>query len=165
MSKRLFFLPALLFGAMLMFAPACGDSDPCKNVDCGANGTCFEGACVCNEGFDQDASGQCTVEWTAKFLGGYSAGSTCFTGSYSGDVARVDASTIRINEFGGYTGPNFINATVTASNTISINMTDAANRTIVGTGTINGNILTITTDTDYHNGDPIEHCTDTFTIQ
>ena len=165
MSKNQFLLPALLFGAMLMFAPACGDSDPCKDVDCGANGTCFEGSCVCNEGYDQDVNGQCTVEWTAKFLGSYSAGSTCFTGSYSGDISRVDAMTIKINEFGGYSGPNFINATVTSSNTVSINMTDAANRKITGTGTISGKVLSLNVVTDYQDGGPVENCTETLTIQ
>lgn len=165
MSKKLFLLPALLFAAMVMFAPACGDSDPCKDVDCGANGTCFEGACVCNEGFDQDVNGQCTVEWTAKFLGDYSAGSSCFTGSYSGSITRVDAMTIKINEFGGYTGPNFINATVTSSNAVSVNMTDAANRKITGSGTIAGKVLTLSVVTDYQDGMPVENCTETFNIQ
>ena len=164
MSKKSF-LPALLFGAMLAFAPGCGDADPCKDVDCGANGDCFEGTCVCNEGYDQDVNGQCTVEWTSKFLGDYSAGSTCFTGSYSGSITRVDASTVRINEFGGYTGTNFINATVTASNTISINMTDAGNRKITGTGTISGKLLTVSVVTDYQDGLPVENCTETLTIQ
>jgi len=171
MSKKLFLLPALLLGAMLMFAPACGDSDPCKDVDCGANGDCFEGACVCREGYDQDASGQCTVEWSAKFLsstgaaGDYTASSSCFSGSYSGTFARVDATTIRINEFGGYSNTNFINATLTTSTTFTINFTDAANRKFTGTGTINGRVVTISVATDYQDGTPIENCTETLTIQ
>ena len=171
MSKKLFLLPALLLGAMLMFAPACGDSDPCKDVECGANGTCFEGACVCNEGYDQDASGQCTVEWSAKYLktngtaSDYSATSSCFTGSYAGSIARVDATTIRINEIGGYTGTNFINATLTSSTAFTINGTDAANRKFTGTGSISGKVVTISLTTDYQDGTPIDNCTETLTIQ
>ena len=73
--------------------------------------------------------------------------------------------TIKINEFGGYSGPNFINATVTSSNTVSINMTDAANRKITGTGTISGKVLSLNVVTDYQDGGPVENCTETLTIQ
>ncbi len=40
----------LKFGFCLMlFFLAC--SDPCDNIDCGANGTCVDGECQCDEGY------------------------------------------------------------------------------------------------------------------
>jgi len=43
-------------------------SDPCKDVDCGANGSCDEGICVCAEGYE---GASCETEIRGKFLGTY----------------------------------------------------------------------------------------------
>lgn len=76
MSKKLFFLPALLLGAFLMFSPACGDSDPCKDVVC-ENADCFEGDCVCRVGFEKDANGNCVTPAIDKIAGAYSVVEDC----------------------------------------------------------------------------------------
>ena len=134
MSKKLFFLPALLLGAMLMFAPACGDSDPCKDVKCGDNGTCFEGACVCDPGYEQGTTGLCDTESRVKFYGDYNVTETCSpNSSYSSRITAVsDVSKINISNFGDS------NQNVTA--TVDGNTFTVASQTIM----VSGNSVTVT---------------------
>lgn len=171
MNKKLVYLFALL-GAMVAFAPACGDADACEDVDCGVNGTCFEGVCVCNVGYE---GADCNTEWSEKFLtDDYTAESSCNPGFvYAGTITRISATEIRINEYGGFTGTNHINATVRLASASDVSATevvidvadDGFNRKITGTGTISGNVLTITATIDYNNGTPLETCTDVFTLK
>jgi len=57
----------LLFFSLAMFATmvtvnftACVEEDLCENVNCGDNGTCFDGNCVCDLGFVLDpVTGDC----------------------------------------------------------------------------------------------------------
>lgn len=55
--KHLIILTSLIV-LMTMFS-----CNPCKDVDCG-QGTCdkADGSCLCNPGWEKDASGKCTVE-------------------------------------------------------------------------------------------------------
>ena len=171
MNKKLFYLFALLC-SMSIFMTSCGETDPCKDVDCGANGTCFEGSCVCNQGYE---GSDCNTEWSAKFLGDYSAKSSCLAANetYQGDIVRVSATEIRINEFGAYTGTNNIKATINlasasdvSANALTItNYDDGFNRTFNGTGTISGKVITINYTVDYHDGQPVESCTETITLK
>lgn len=171
MNKKLFYLMAIL-GAMVAFAPACGDADPCKDVDCGPNGDCFDGICICAVGYEGDG---CLTEWSAKFVASsYSGGSTCLDPSetYQGSITRLSATTIRINEFGGFTGTNHIDAEVALPSSSDVSATavkvtnykDGFNRTFNGTGSINGNVLTINYTVDYNDGGPIETCIETLTL-
>lgn len=48
-------------------------SDPCDDVDCGTNGTCDDGTCLCSDGYE---GMNCETETRAKYLGTY-------TGSFS----------------------------------------------------------------------------------
>lgn len=168
MSKKFFFLPALLLGSFLMFTPACGDSDPCKDVDCGVNGTCFEGECVCNEGFEGAA---CADTWSAKFVGTYSGfdNVTATTtvppdqtilGKYnlapSASITAKDNTTLSISNFGGFN--SIVQATITRGNAsdvsatkLTISFTDTSSRKFVGSGTyssgkITGNYVVTYTD-------------------
>ena len=98
MSKKLFFLP-ILFGALALFMTSCGDTDPCKDVDCGANGTCFEGDCVCDVGYEQDAAGMCSVRTVDKFAHTYTADEDCSlsaASTYIVTIQEVSLNQVRI---------------------------------------------------------------------
>jgi|SRR5690606_5316460 len=128
------------------------DDDPCKDVECGANGTCFDGVCQCNEGYEGT---NCELEWTAKFLGSYNVEDVC-TGEnpgtylYETTISKVDDMTLRISNFAGFN--QSLNVTVsreTASSSTAdkisfTNVTDASNRVFNGEGTISGSTITIT---------------------
>ncbi len=75
MKNLLYLLTILLF----LGTTAC---NPCSKVDCG-NGVCNDGDCTCNAGYEKDASGSCTIEERAKFLGNWS-GVLNFSGPMSG---------------------------------------------------------------------------------
>ncbi len=171
MSNKLFFLPIALFAALVVFAPACGETDPCKDVECGANGQCDLGICVCNVGFEGAA---CADEWAAKFVGSYSgATSSCNPGAtYGGNIERISADKIRIKEYGGFSGTNQIEATISLETASAVTATkitidvrdDGFKRTITGTGTIVGKKLTINASINYNDGKPAETCTDVITL-
>jgi hypothetical protein len=147
MSKKLFLLPILLFGAFLMTTTtSCGDE--CKDVKCGDNGTCFEGECVCNEGYE---GAECDLTWAAKFEGSY-LGADVVTASTAGNdlgtynlttpavVTSRSESSIRIANFGGFA--SFVDATISRANAsdltatkITIDFTDPAGRRFSGDGT------------------------------
>ena len=71
----------LFFG---MFLFAC--SDPCADVDCGANGSCNEdsGACVCDDWYEGD---RCELETRAKFIGTWTSTSANCTDQNGGDLS------------------------------------------------------------------------------
>lgn len=142
------FLPALLFGAMLAFAPGCGDTDLCKDVECGTNGQCFEGECICDVGYEIGASGQCDTESRVKFYGNYNATESCNpggTGTFSNVISSgSDITKINISNF----ADSALNVSATVDGTsitipsqaLNINGT-AAN--VTGTGSISGTTVTL----------------------
>jgi hypothetical protein len=95
MTKKFSFLPALLLGAFLMFAPSCGEDDPCKDLEgqCG-EGNCFLGECVCNVGYEKDADGKCTVKIVDAFIGNFTVNETCSkSGTASPYIVGIAAGT------------------------------------------------------------------------
>ncbi len=64
------------------------DTDPCANVDCGINGTCFEGTCVCDAGYD---GADCNIVIRSLFTGVYDVEEICdsdpdFTDTYTSSI-------------------------------------------------------------------------------
>ncbi|MCB0527273.1 MAG: hypothetical protein KDC61_16905 [Saprospiraceae bacterium] len=144
MSKKLFLLPALLLGAFMMFTPACSDEDLCKDVDCGANGTCFDGDCVCDVGYEIGASGLCDTESRVKFYGNYNVTETCDTGngSYASAIsAGTSIDEINISNFGD-SGFN-VTAKVDGDefSVSGVNLPNGV--TVSATGSISGNTITL----------------------
>lgn len=56
-----------LLSTVILFTISC--SDPCDDVNCGANGTCVEGTCECDPGYEGEL---CDIESRAQYLGVYS---------------------------------------------------------------------------------------------
>jgi hypothetical protein len=148
MIKKLLF-PAIV-GLSMAFASC--TSDPCKDLDgkCGT-GTCFEGACVCDEGYEADAAGICNAQWADKFVGTYTGTDVCpsrtFDLSPAAIITATAADKISITNFGGFN--SIVKATVVraaasdaSATKLDINDTDSAGRKFVGTATISGTTIT-----------------------
>lgn len=161
MNKKLVYSFALLL-SMVVFAPSCGDTDPCKDVACGANGTCFEGVCVCNVGYEGTG---CDVEWVTKFLGSYTGTDGC-GGALTKPVSitRQSLSTVRITNFGGF--DSYVDAEISLENSSSTsaqvislnNFVDPAQRKFSGTGKISGNTINMSYVVTYSDNST-ENCT------
>lgn len=66
-------------------------SDPCSDIDCGANGTCVEGVCNCDEAY---TGLNCETEIRAKYLGIYEGDfSACLGGLIPPDQIPDDFGT------------------------------------------------------------------------
>ena len=93
MSKKLFLLPTLLLGAFLLFTPSCTETDLCKDLEgkCG-NGQCFDGECVCDVGYEKDASGICTIKTIDKITGSYAVTEDCSLSAPASYVAAITAN-------------------------------------------------------------------------
>jgi len=151
MSKKLFFLPALLFAAFLTTTmTSCGDN--CKDVECNT-GTCVDGTCECGDGYEGT---NCEIIWSAKFPGTYTGQDVITGGTAGGEgtyvlapsciITAKNETTIAMSNFGSFN--SIVEATIdrpvtsTASATgLSINFTDAGQRKWVGTASISGNTL------------------------
>lgn len=54
----------ILMGILLLTLTlvSCQEKDPCDEINCNSNSTCFEGSCVCKDGWLEDSSSNCTVQ-------------------------------------------------------------------------------------------------------
>ena len=165
MNKKLFLMPALLLGALLMFAPGCGEEDACKDVSCGS-GVCIDGSCDCDTGYELGASGKCDTEMRTKFLGTYNTTETCSpssTGTYSNTVTTSGSSVdkIIISNF----GDSGVNATATVNGTsLTVDPLTLGTLSVTGSGSVSGTVITITY-TAKENGATVFTCTKTMVKQ
>jgi hypothetical protein len=155
--KNLFkFLGATLVAASLMFTTAC-NPDKCqspKKIECGAHGTCLDGLCGCDAGYEGTA---CDTLSRVKFVGSYSdftesavISGTTFDTNVSGfgiAASSTDETKVILTKFGG--ASNTVVATMQDKSTIKlpagtvISVTDAGvtvnwtitSGTITNTGT------------------------------
>lgn len=156
----------LCFLFFALFIISC-DSDPCKDVVCGDEGTCIAGVCDCNMGYEKDADGLCNTAWSTKFVGAnLSATDSCSAGSanagvfvYATTITMDDATTLSTTNLFGYTATNVIKMDVTSSTEVSINYTDVAGRVFTGSGTKDGSMLTLDVIVDFPNSTVNDTCT------
>lgn len=122
----------LLVSALLL---ASCESNPCKDVVCGTSGTCAEGTCTCDKGYEMDDNKQCNVAMRDKFVGNYNLSETCSTGSdqYSVSIATSSQGIMKINITSLYNSSRTVTATLTDGEKFTI-----ADNTPFGTGTIKG---------------------------
>ncbi len=124
MKKIQMLFLALVLGSVTVLVSSCGKDDPCKNVDCGTNGDCFEGSCVCNLGYELGTDNKCSEETRSKLIASYSFVDVCSTGTYTGTASITKSSagvtSIVITNFGGTGNSATAVATVDKSNKITI---------------------------------------------
>lgn len=116
------FISLCLFAGALFIASC--NTDPCNNVECGTQGACDAGACVCDTGYEKDANGLCNTAIRTKFLGSWVVSDTCTnsgTSSYTVTAtAGTDITQVNlINFWDVFNNP--VVATITNSKTFVIN--------------------------------------------
>lgn len=126
----------------VMFFNAC-TSDPCKDVNCGVNGNCVDGTCVCVAGYE---GANCETEMRTKFEGTWTTSDACSQSGNSSYLVTITAGTgiteVKITNFWDV----FTNAVVATvdGTTISIasQQPDNDDFFVTGQGTISGNTIT-----------------------
>lgn len=140
--------------------------DPCINIECGTYGTCNEGTCLCEAYYETNAEGKCEVLQRAKFLSNsYAVTEACGTSTadYSATITAGTAlNEIRISNFWELF-TNAVVATVSGNTlTISAQEPDNDGYNVVGSGYIEGTIVTINVTITDDNGN-VATCTFTYT--
>lgn len=153
MKKTLLALATTLtLGASAFFITSCGE-DKCKDVECGAHGTCNEGVCDCAAGYEQDTNGRCDVLINQKFVGIFEQKDSPVTTddeAYCNETYKTtitadatNPSKLKISNFAGSGTKTIISATVSTTNT-SIYTIDAGQEVNVEVKDDKGNIDIIT---------------------
>ncbi len=146
------------------------DTDACKDVECGANGVCVEGVCVCDDGYEGT---NCDTEERADFIGNYLANETaCGLVNYNASIAtsNTGVTKIAITGFGGWEcngTPIVVIATVNGDDlTVDANQPFCSNALTIdsGTGSINASGTTVTITYNFTNGGVPGSCTTVYTV-
>ncbi len=81
------------------------NADLCKDINCGDNGTCFEGNCNCNIGYSGNL---CQHTWSGLYTGTYKGTRACTSASgnhfleVESDITAPGPMTLAISNFAGY---------------------------------------------------------------
>ncbi|MEM7102258.1 MAG: hypothetical protein AAF502_03930 [Bacteroidota bacterium] len=167
---------SVVFFACMLFLQGC-ETDACQDVDCGVNGACFEGTCLCDPGYEGT---DCNTVIRVEFLGDYEVEEDCagsLFGPYNSEITGAsDIDKVLIQNLGNYgcldgMGNDidyFVEATVSTGGAIDFNMTTCTT-TFEGSGSIStvGGVTTmiITYSATYDPGTGVttDNCTATFT--
>ena len=137
------------------------ETDACADVECGTNGTCVDGDCVCDAGYE---GVDCDTEERAEFIATYNVSEACTSGNYtyssSVQTSTTAVTSVLITNFGDY-GVN-VTGTISGNNVTIANQT-VDGLTFSGSGQISGTILTITYNVS--DGQATDDCTMTCTKQ
>lgn len=160
MKKRIFQILGVVAVATVGMTSC--DTDPCADVECGEYGTCLEGDCVCDAGFEGT---NCDVLSRDEFIASYAVSESCTSGNYTynGTVSASATGMDKIvfGNFGDF-GVDLV-GTVDDNSVTFASQSGGTTATFSGSGQISGNILTITyTVTD---GTDSDSCTMTCTKQ
>jgi len=145
MIKKLMHKPAtpsiLLFALILLFTQSFQScKDRCKFQVCENGGTCDDGTCLCPDG---TTGLDCSILLRDEYLGTYDVTETCGQGNYT-YVLTITAdpdniALVNIQNLGDF-GLDF--SASASFDGLTFNQTRQG-LTLTGTGTINGNVLTI----------------------
>lgn len=115
--------------------------DPCKDVTCANDGVCFEGKCICPDGFE---GANCETLQQETFDGNYAVSETCNLGNFDYEVQIItdssDVHAVAIFNLVDLGLP--VRATVTG-NEIDIYKQVILDDTIFGSGLFADSLLTI----------------------
>ncbi len=162
-------LSVLTAGILMMFSLATvtfytSCTDPCKDVECNdPNGTCVEGTCNCEVGYEGD---DCGTEERAKFLGTFSVSGTITcpvsgNGTITGTVFTVSNSSSSIQKIVlNFGGALTLTATVNGTS-FTIDNSSISGYDYSGQGSISGNNITCTINE--YDGALLETCIYSFT--
>jgi hypothetical protein len=139
MIKKL--LLPLFIGGLVVFS-SCG-GDPCADKLCGTGGTCFEGDCSCDAGYELDADGQCNLLVLDRIGGAYSVVEDCSrsnAATYLSAITKVDATSFKITNVWGLF-QNQVNATIENDGSLKIARQEPDNDKyfVEGTGVLTTN--------------------------
>jgi hypothetical protein len=136
--KNLAAMMAIVFGVFTMNA-----CNPCRNVDCGSNGECEEGVCICDAGYEGEFCGE---EMRAKFISTYSvSGSDTDGDTYSNVPVKIENSGTSVQGvLVTWDNAILMTGSVTATNSISIPNQTAGGETVEGTISGGGSSITMT---------------------
>lgn len=143
MKRR--FLQILGVAAIATIGMASCETDVCKDVDCGLNGTCVEGDCECDAGYSGVA---CATMDRAAFIGTANLSGTVACGvSGNGTIAATattfsagSGATKLIMNFGGTLA---ITCTVTSPTSFTVDNQTIATYTYGGSGSLSGTTVNV----------------------